>query len=274
MTTLIVGGSGFLGAELIRQATAAGHAAAATYATKPGDSPHAKWHALDLTEAMHLDEVLAEVQPRLIINVSSRKDDWTVTAQGPIRIAMAAARYGSRLVHVSSDAIFSGSRVHYDESCQPDPVTAYGAAKAAGETGVLAAYPEAIVARTSLIIGHGRSVHERLVHELAAGRDGVLYADDVRCPVYVEDLAAALLELAESDAIGIQHLAGADAVSRYELGTLIARRDGLDASRLRTGLRAESALPGGLDVRLDSRATQAKLRTTLRGVRQFCTEPT
>lgn len=273
MTTLIVGGSGFLGTELIRRAAAAGHTTAATYATKPGNTPQAKWHSLDLTEASHLDEVMAEVRPRLVINVSSSKDDWTVTAQGPIRIAMAAARYGSRFIHVSSDAVFSGTRVHYDESCSPDPLTPYGAAKAAAETGVLTVYPEATVARTSLIIGHGRSIHERVVHELAAGRDGALYTDDVRCPVYVEDLAAALLELAESDAIGIQHLAGADAVSRHELGTLIARRDGLDASRLRTALRAQSTLPGGLDVRLDSRATQAQLRTTLRGARQFCTEP-
>ncbi|MFE6764527.1 SDR family oxidoreductase [Streptomyces sp. NPDC057689] len=273
MTTLIIGGSGFLGTELLRRARAAGHTTAATYATKPGSAPQARWHSLDLTKASRLDEVMAEVRPRLVINVSSSKDDWRVTAQGPIRIAMAAARYGSRFIHVSSDAVFSGAHVQYDESSLPDPLTPYGAAKAAAETGVLTVYPEAAVARTSLIIGHGRSVHERVVHELAAGAEGALYTDDVRCPVYVEDLAAALLELAQSDATGIQHLAGADAVSRHELGTLIARRDGLDPSRLRAGLRAQSTLPGALDVRLDSRATQAKLRTTLRGARQFCTEP-
>ncbi|MFF2571204.1 SDR family oxidoreductase [Streptomyces sp. NPDC058084] len=273
MTTLIIGGSGFLGNELVRQAAAAGHTTAATYATKPGDTVQAKWHSLDLTEATHLDEVMAEVQPSLVINVSSSKDDWTVTGQGPIRIAMAAAKHGTRLVHVSSDAIFSGARVHYDESSLPDPLTPYGAAKAAGETGVLAIYPEAVVARTSLIIGHGRSAHERVVHELAAGRDGALYTDDIRCPVYVEDLAAALLELAASDAAGIRHLAGADAVSRHELGTLIARRDGLDVSRLRAGLRSQSPLPGALDVRLDSRTTQKQLRTVLRGAREFCMLP-
>lgn len=212
---------------------------------------------------------MADVQPRLVINVASSKADWGVTAQGPLRIAMAAARSGSRLIHVSSDAVFSGERVHYDEHCLPDPVTPYGAAKAAAETGVLTLYPQAVVARTSLIIGHGRSVHERVVHELAAGSEGSLFTDDVRCPVHVEDLAAALLELAASDAAGVRHLAGADAVSRHELGTLIARRDGLDVSQLRTGLRARSALPGALDVRLDSRATQKTLRTVLRGAREF-----
>jgi dTDP-4-dehydrorhamnose reductase len=133
----------------------------------------------------------------------------------------------------------TGSRVHYDESFLPDPITPYAAAKAAAETGALLVYPQAVVARTSLIIGGGLSLHERTMHELAAGtRDGVLFTDDIRCPVHVTDLAAAILELASHDAHGIQHLAGGDALSRHELGTLIARRDGLDVSRLPTGLRA------------------------------------
>ncbi|WP_437050405.1 sugar nucleotide-binding protein [Streptomyces sp. enrichment culture] len=270
----MIGGSGFLGAELVRQARSAGHATAATYATAPGDASRAAWYALDLRDARRLDDVMAEVRPQLVVNASSGKADWAVTAEGPARIARAAARYGSRLVHVSSDAVFSGARTHYDESSPPAPVTPYGAAKAAAETAVLAVHPGAIVARTSLIIGHGRSVHEHLVRELATGRrDGVLFTDDIRCPVHVTDLAAALLELASGDAAGIHHLAGPDALSRHEFGVLIARRDGLDASRLPTGLRADSSLPGALDVRLDSRATQRKLRTRLRGARQFCRIP-
>ncbi|MFE2471657.1 DUF262 domain-containing protein [Streptomyces mirabilis] len=52
-----------------------------------------------------------------------------------------------------------------------------------------------------------------------------------------------------------------------------ARRDGLDISRLPTGLRSKATLPGALGVRLDSRATQRKLSTTLRGAHQFCTAP-
>ncbi|WP_069767032.1 sugar nucleotide-binding protein [Streptomyces sp. LUP30] len=275
MKALIIGGSGFLGAELVRQARAAGHATAATYhATKPDDPSEVAWRPLDLRDAARLDAVMAELCPHFVVNASSVKGDWAVTAESPVRVAMAAAKYGSRLVQVSSDAVFSGARAHYDETCLPDPVTPYGAAKAAAETGVRVVYPKAVVARTSLIIGHGRSVHERAVHDLAVGtRDGVLFKDDIRCPVHVTDLAAALLELATCDTSGIHHLAGADALSRHELGTLIARRDGLDASRLPEGLRAHSTLPGALDVRLDSRATQRNLRTTLRGAREFCTAP-
>lgn len=213
---------------------------------------------------------MAEVDPRVVINASSGGADWAITAEGPLQLAILAARRGTRMVHVSTDAVFSGAAVHYDESCLPDPVTPYGAAKAASETGVLAVHPKAVVARTSLIIGYGRSVHECLVHQLAVGTvDGALFTDDIRCPVHVSDLAAALLELASSGAAGIHHVTGPDALSRHELGVLIAKRDGLDASRLPAGLRADSSVPGALDVRLGSQATQRQLRTTLRGAREF-----
>jgi dTDP-4-dehydrorhamnose reductase len=89
--------------------------------------------------------------------------------------------------------------------------------------------------------------------------------------VHVTDLAGALLELAASRYAGIHHVAGPDAVSRHELGVLIAARDGLDQAALPTGLRARSGLPGPVQVRLDSTGTQARLNTRLRGAREFLT---
>ncbi|MFI6406253.1 SDR family oxidoreductase [Streptomyces sp. NPDC050548] len=274
MRVLVVGGSGFLGTELVRRASAAGWATAATYCSARPDTvpPDVSWHRLDLRTNTRLGDLLAELEPDAIINATSGQSDWAVTADGSVRVAMAAARHGCRLVHVSSDAVFSGSRVSYDESCPPDPVSPYGAAKAAAETAVRLLTPAAAVARTSLIIGNGGSAHERMVRELAAAaREGVLFTDVVRCPVHVEDLAAALLELACSDLAGMFHLAGPDALSRHDLGVLIARRDGLDASRLPAGRKEGTSM--ALDVRLDSRATQERLGTRLRGAREFLQLP-
>lgn len=94
MTVLVTGGSGFLGTELVRQATAAGHTTSATYASRPGNIPAATWHALDLREAERIEAVVAEVAPRLVINATSGQSDWAVTAEGPVRLAMAAAKHG------------------------------------------------------------------------------------------------------------------------------------------------------------------------------------
>ncbi|WP_432873109.1 sugar nucleotide-binding protein [Microbispora rosea] len=208
--------------------------------------------------------------PDVVVNAAYRQSDWVTTAVGAAHVAVATAAIGARLVHVSSDAVFSGKAITYAEDSVPDPVTPYGAAKAAAEAAVQAITPTGVIARTSLIIGDGGSPHEGMVRALASGgMRGVLFTDDVRCPVHVRDLAAAVLELARSDRAGVHHVAGADAVSRYELGCLVARRDGIDPARLPYGRRADTGLPGPLDVRLDCGLTQRHLKTRLRGAREF-----
>ncbi|MFG6195727.1 SDR family oxidoreductase [Nonomuraea sp. JJY05] len=273
MRVLIVGGSGFLGGELVRQtATTAGQVVAATYLTRPGTAAGADWRPLDVRDRTAVAGLIGAFGPDVVINAAYRQSDWVSTAMGPAHLAIAASGNGARLVHVSSDAVFSGKAISYAEDCAPDPVNPYGAAKAAAEVAVQAIDPTAVVVRTSLIIGDGGSPHEGFVHALAAGgRHGVLFTDDVRCPVHVRDLAAALLELANSGRAGIHHVAGADAVSRYELGCLIAQRDGLDPARLPSGRRADTDLPGPIEVRLDCSLTQRRLRTRLRGAREFMT---
>jgi dTDP-4-dehydrorhamnose reductase len=267
---LVIGGSGFLGLRIVQLAQAAGHRVIATFHTNVPQTTDVDWRRLDIRRRDDVTALARHTRPDVVVNAAYRQSDWETTADGGTHVALAAAAAGGRLVHVSSDAVFSGTAPSYDETRQPDPVTPYGAAKAAAETAVKGITPAAVIARTSLIIGNGNSQHERLVHALASGAaTGTLYTDDVRCPVHVTDLAAALLELAASPYAGIHHVAGADAVSRYELGKLIARRDGLDPAALRAGLRATAGPPAPLDVRLDSTRTQARLTTRLRGARDF-----
>ena len=270
MDLLVIGGSGLLGLRITRQAQLAGHSVTATFHASVPPTIGADWRQLDIRCRDDVTALALRARPDVIINAAYRQSDWETTADGATHVALAAAAAGARLVHVSSDAVFSGTALSYDETRQPDPVTPYGAAKAAAETAVKGITPAAIVARTSLIIGDGDSPHERLVHALASSAGaGALFADEVRCPVHAADLASALLELAASSHAGICHVAGTDAISRYELGLLIATRDGLDQAALPVGLRAATGRPGALVLRLDSTKTQARLTTRLRGAREF-----
>ncbi|SDS92571.1 SDR family oxidoreductase [Microlunatus soli] len=270
MRVLIVGGSGHLGRQLVRCATKDGHQVAATYRTRPHQISGAEKHQLDLRDQQQTERLIERIDPQLIINTAFQQGDWISTAVAPANLAQALRDRSVRLVHVSSDAVFSGDAIHYRETATPDPVTPYGAAKAAAETATTAVHPSAVIARTSLIIGHGSSSHERFVHALATGQQpGTLFSDDIRCPVHVDDLAAALLELGVGNRSGIHHLAGADAISRYELGLLIAQRDDPATSGLRHGSRTDANIRGPVDVRLDSTETQQGLRTQLRGAREF-----
>ena len=266
----MIGGSGFLGLRVTRQAQLAGHRVTATFHASRPPAADVDWRRVDVRRRDDVAALARHVQPDVIVNAAYVQSDWETTADGGAHVALAAAAAGAQLVHVSSDAVFSGTAPGYDETRRPDPVSSYGAAKAAAETAVKGITPDAIIARTSLIIGDGDSPHERLVHALASGAaTGVLYTDNVRCPVHVDDLAAALLELAGGPHTGICHAAGPDALSRYELGLLIAARDGLDPDTLPAGLHAGTGKPGPFDVRLDSARTQERLTTRLRGAREF-----
>jgi dTDP-4-dehydrorhamnose reductase len=241
----------------------------ATYLSETGHRSDVDWRRVDVRERSEVTRLVDDIRPDFVVNAAFRQKDWRATAEGPAHLAAAVARSGARLVQVSSDAVFSGRAKIYDEASAPDPITPYGAAKAAAETAVAAIAPDAVIARTSLIIGDGGSAHERTVRSLLDGRPGVLFVDDIRCPVHVADLTAALRELAVSTRSGIHHVAGADAISRYELGCLIALRGGRDPSGLSRGRRAGSGVPGPVAVRLDCAATRRVLTTRLRGVREF-----
>jgi dTDP-4-dehydrorhamnose reductase len=264
---LVIGGSGCLGRSLAVQAR---HRVSATYLTAPLAIPGAEWHRLDIRQRREVHDLVVGLRPDVVVNAAYVQGDWASTADGAAHVVLAAAAVGARLVHVSSDALFSGAANPYAETALPDPATPYGAAKAAAETVVKAVLPTAVIARTSLIIGDEHSPFVARVHGLIGGAlPGVLFTDDVRCPVDVTDLSLALLELAASAHAGVHHVAGPDALSRHELGLLIAARDGLDGSLLRTARRAGTGLPGPIDVRLDSALTRKRLTTRLRGAHEF-----
>ncbi|WP_436533794.1 SDR family oxidoreductase [Actinoplanes sp. HUAS TT8] len=264
---LVTGGSGSLGRRVVARAAACGWEPVGTYVTGPADTAGMR---MDIRDPDDVRRVLAEVAPDAIVHTASGRDrnDWPATADGAAHVAVAAR--GIRLVHVSSDAIFSGREVHYDESARPDPVYRYGAAKAAAETAVRAIDPAAAVVRTSLILGDGNGAHEVLTRDLIAGRvRGALFTDEIRTPVHVDDLADALLELAGGDYAGVLNVAGADAVSRYDLGVLVARREGLDPAAIPATSLAALGLNRPGDVRLVCDRAGQVLRTRLRGAHEY-----
>lgn len=263
---LITGATGHLGSRIAERA-AAGWSVTGTYFSSP-DHQGLQW--LDVRDPAAVRDLIERIRPAAVIHTATGREDWRVMADGAAHVAVAAAALNVRLVHVSSDAVFSGDAVEYDESAAPDPVYAYGAAKAAAETAVLAVCPDAAVVRTSLILGDGRGQHETLAYDLIRGqRRGALFTDMVRKPVHVEDLADALLELAAGDYRGILNVTGPDAIDRYELGVLVARRAGLDPSGIPAGTIADSGLRLPADVRLRTGKAGSLLRTRLRGVREF-----
>jgi dTDP-4-dehydrorhamnose reductase len=99
------------------------------------------------------------------------------------------------------------------------------------------------------------------------------FEDELRSPVLLGDLAAALIELAARDDDGILHVAGADTVSRYEFAFLLAQAHGLPGDRILRSRLAGSDLVRPANCALDSSRARALLRTRLRGVLEYVAAP-
>jgi dTDP-4-dehydrorhamnose reductase len=270
---LVTGGSGYLGSELLRQA--AGRRVAATYLSRPPTGDGADWLQLDVRDADDVGRALDRLRPAAVVHTAYRQEGEgarEVTVDGAAAVAAAARATGARLLHLSSDVIFDGTKpTPYDERDSPSPITDYGRAKADAERAVREAHPDALLVRTSLIYG-GRepSRHERLALEAASGTADVGFFDDeLRSPVVVADLAAALLELVGREESGVLNLAGREVVSRYEFACLVAEAGGLSPDRIRRSSIAEAGLTRPRNCALDSDRAARLLRTRLRGAREW-----
>ena len=267
MSLLVVGAAGHLGGELCRRGLAAGWPVVGTYHRTAGTLDGVDWRPLDVRDREAVLALVGSVGPRAVVNCAYRYDEWATTADGPAHVALAAARVGARLVHLSTDAVHGGRPEPYGDDAPPSPILPYGAAKAAAETAVRLVHPAAALVRTSLIVGDERSNQVRRCLDAVRGSSGVaLFADEVRCPIAVDDLASAVLELVGSDYAGCLNVAGPEAVSRVELGLLVARRYGLDPTGMRTTTIAAAGLHRPAEIRLDSSRAAGLLATPLRPV--------
>lgn len=270
MTLLVVGASGHLGGELCRRAASAGLRVVGTYHRTPGVVDDVDWQPLDVTDPAAVDALVRRLRPDTVVNTAYVYGDWAVCADGAGHLARSAVGVGARLVHLSTDVVHGGRPQPYADDEPPTPITPYGAAKAAAETAVRLVAPTAALVRTSLILGDERSKQIRLCLDALSPATGVrLFGDEIRCPVDVTDLAAAVLELVDSDYAGLLNVAGPDALSRADLGRLVARRYGLDPDAVAETTLAAVGLTRPAEVRLDSSRAAGLLRTRLRGVREL-----
>jgi dTDP-4-dehydrorhamnose reductase len=183
-------------------------------------------------------------------------------------VAEAAAAVGARCIVLSSDLVFDGRRGNYTEDDPPHPIMGYGQAKADMERALLALRTDLAIVRTSLILTlepMGKHV-AWIVEAPRRGEHRDLFTDELRCPIWSDQLAVALLELAAHDYRGLLHVAGPEVSHRYALGLALADYFGLDPSFITPALSAESGLNRPLDCTLDCNRAYRLLKTPIHGV--------
>ncbi len=230
MRLLVTGAGGMLGRAVVDRATRLGlDVRAATRAE------------LDITDAEAARQALLAWRPRAVVNCAAYTDvdgaesDWQaaerVNASGAGHIAAAAAEAGARIVHVSTDYVFDGTkREPWVESDPVAPLGVYGETKLAGELAVAEHNPAHVIVRTSWLFGAGGKNFVDTMLRLGGERDELsVVTDQVGCPTWTGHLAGALVELAERpDETGVHHIAGGGSCSWNELALEIFERAALD----------------------------------------------
>ncbi|MBV9516201.1 MAG: dTDP-4-dehydrorhamnose reductase [Mycobacteriaceae bacterium] len=233
---VITGGAGQAGRRLAAEAARLGHDVLALNSSQ--------W---DITDASAGDAI---VEPGdVVVNcaaytaVDAAEDDaeraHEVNAVGPKNVARACAHAGARLIHLSTDYVFSGrfddAARPYDIDDPPQPLSVYGHTKLAGERAVRAELPGAQVVRTAwLYTGTGSDFVAAIARRIPGGDAVEVVDDQIGSPTYVGDLAGALLQIASGGiSAPLLHAANAGAVSRFELAQAVFAVLGADPQRVR-----------------------------------------
>jgi dTDP-4-dehydrorhamnose reductase len=236
---------------------------------------------LDLTDLAALDRAFAADSPRLVIHCAamSRSPDCQARPAEARRVNVDVTRHlaglcaSARLVFFSTDLVFDGRQGGYAETDALNPLSIYGETKVAAEQTVLA-HPRHLVIRTSLNGGTSpagdRAFNEEMRRAWAAGRTLNLFTDEFRSPTHACVTARAVWELAPQDVSGILHVAGAERLSRLEIGQLVAARCPKLQPRIVAGsLRDYQGAPRPPDTSLNCARAQARLSFRLPGLREW-----
>lgn len=243
MRIFLTGASGLVGAAMARAAEAAGHEVVGTVWRQtqvlvPG---LARMEILDLTSAGAVPTVLKAARPDVIVNCAAVAEPGACLADPVgaeamnVRLPEQLAQSGLRLIHLSSEQVFAGDRTAPQAPTdEARPINLYGRQKLAGEQAALAAAPKrTVVVRLPLLTGDSfnrqRSLHERLLLEWRAGRTVRLFTDEFRQTCTAANVAVVLLALiARPEITGVRHWAGAELLSRHEIGHRIRAHFRLD----------------------------------------------
>jgi dTDP-4-dehydrorhamnose reductase len=175
-------------------------------------------------------------------------------------------------IFFSTDLVFDGRKGDYAEADAVNPLHVYGETKLAAEEIVLPNRGHTVV-RTSLNGGVSRTGHRGFNEQLRRSlqRSGMkLFTDEFRCPIPAAETARAVWELADKHCAGLFHVAGAEKLSRLQIGRLLVRRWPEIKTQIESGSAKDfSGPPRALDTSLDIAKVQKVLSAPLPGLGEW-----
>lgn len=239
---------------------------------------------LDLTDYNSVRRKFQHDKPQLIIHCAAQskvpachadpKLAWKLNVDVTENLASLAAEI--QFIFFSTDLVFDGRKGNYVETDETNPVSVYGETKVAAEKIVLQ-NPRHTIVRTSMNCGNSptgdRGFSDELRQSWIRGETSKLFTDEFRCPMFAGVTCRAVWELAEKNVGGIFHIAGAERMSRLQIGELIAAQYPRLNPKIESGSLTEyKGAPRAPDTSVDCAKIQKLLSFPLPGFSQWLAE--
>jgi dTDP-4-dehydrorhamnose reductase len=201
---------------------------------------------LDITDAADVETMVRQYNPDIILNCAAYTsvDDcetkkslsWSVNAEGPGNLAITAKKYGARLIHISTDYVFSGKKKvpePYGEEDEPGPLSYYGKTKFAGEEAIRNTIDTHVIVRTAWLYGlKGHNFLKTMLRlALRNPHKGIkVVHDQFGSPTWSYRLALQIRELIKARGHGTYHATSEGYCTWYEMASCFLEKMGVPHS--------------------------------------------
>ncbi len=235
MKTIVIGASGLVGQNLLREFSALGETLGTCHSQIQSELT-----PLDLADPAQIEKIIGEFRPDVVllpaamtnVDLCEEKPELSrqINVDGTAAVARAARKLDARLVYISTDYVFDGTAGPYGEDATPNPINHYSRHKLEAENVVRETVPHHLILRTSSVYGWerlGKNFVLQLLRRFRAGEKPRVFSDQYGSPTYAPNLAEVIRELVERRATGLFHAGGMSWVNRVELAMEVARGFGI-----------------------------------------------
>lgn len=241
MKVMILGATGLLGKALTRE-------------WRSDDVIGFGMNDFDIRDVTKIRTVIDKARPDWVILAaaytdvdgceSNRELAFSVNRDGAINVAEATKRANAKLLFLSSDYVFDGTKTSpYEVNDRRNPQSVYGRTKAEAEVRLLDLLPGCCIVRTAWLFGVGGKCFPDTILKAAASRPSLDVVNDQRgSPTYSVDLAKAIIELCHKGATDIVHVTNEGGCTWFDFAREIVERAGL-ATQVRPTTTVKMARP-------------------------------
>ena len=264
---LIIGGSGLLGSTLIEYALS-DYEIHATFNKNTIQNTNVSSTQVELlNDRAKIVNLIKSFKPDIVVHTAAHSSVDVCETNHKVAdtlhvditqdIANICAELNSKLIYISTDAVFEGQfNKKYTEEDKPNPINYYGKTKLEAEKVVLGSDSKNTILRTSVIYGwHKKSRFTNwILDALRAQKIVDPFIDQYNTPTLVDDIAKSILLIITLGISGLYHTTGKTCINRYEFAVELANSFGYDKNLIKpvTSLEKKQDAPRPMSTCLNS----------------------